>query len=117
MHCNVLAANNVTQQQTGPFRYCQGVMGMHSTGDAFAASNVRQRGRSVINIAACVQFMFGKTSLALVFMLLSLFPNLILGSFLSDQNRCSTDITMLEEYRRNSTMLEENLGSSCASRM
>ena len=24
MHCNVLAANNVTQQQTGPFRYCRG---------------------------------------------------------------------------------------------
>ena len=37
MHCNVLDANNVMQQQTGPFHRCQGVMGVH-----------RQCGRSVI---------------------------------------------------------------------
>jgi len=29
MHCNVLAANNVMQQQTGPFCRCQGLMGVH----------------------------------------------------------------------------------------
>ena len=41
---NALAANNVTQHQTGPFRRCGG---------------------GVIS-AACVRFVFGKTSLALV---------------------------------------------------
>jgi len=40
---NALAANNVINQQTGPFRRCQGVIS-----------------------AFCVQFVFGKTSLALV---------------------------------------------------
>jgi len=40
-HCNAVAANNVTQQQMGPFRRCRGVMS-----------------------AACVWYMFGKTSLA-----------------------------------------------------
>jgi len=40
---NALAANNVIQQQMGPFRRCRGVIS-----------------------AACVWFMFGKTSLALV---------------------------------------------------
>jgi len=53
MHCNALAANNVTQQQTGPLRRCrEGVMAVH-----------RQRGPGVMYVAACVQFMFGKTSL------------------------------------------------------
>jgi len=55
MHYNVLAVNNVMQQQTGPFRRCVGVIGVH-----------RQRGRGVIYVAACVRFVFGKTSLALV---------------------------------------------------
>jgi len=40
-HCNALAANNVTQQQMGPFRRCQKVIP-----------------------SAFVWFMFGKTSLA-----------------------------------------------------
>jgi len=31
MHCNAHAANNVMQQQTGPFHRCQGVMGVHSS--------------------------------------------------------------------------------------
>jgi len=44
-----LAANNVTQQRTGPFRRCRGVIS-----------------------AACVRFMFGKTSLALVFIMVAL---------------------------------------------
>jgi len=43
----------VIQQQTGPFRRCPRVMGVH-----------RQRRRSVIFVAAYVRFMFGKTSLA-----------------------------------------------------
>jgi len=30
VHCNVLAANNVIQQQTGPFHRCGGVMGVHN---------------------------------------------------------------------------------------
>ena len=41
-HCSMLAANNIIQQQTGPFRRCR-----------------------VISVP-CVQFTFGKTSLALV---------------------------------------------------
>jgi len=45
MHCHALAANNVMQQQMGPFRSWRG-------GDGSV-----QRG--------CVRFMFGKTSLAL----------------------------------------------------
>ena len=54
MHCNALAANNVMQQQTGRFCHCCGGDGVH-----------RQRERSVIYVAAaCVRFMFGKTSLA-----------------------------------------------------
>jgi len=40
---NAFAANNINQQQMGPFHHCQGVI-----------------------LAACMQFMFGKTSLALV---------------------------------------------------
>jgi len=55
MHGNALAANNVMQQQTEPFRRCRGVMGVQ-----------RQRGRSVIYVPACVRVMIGKTSLALV---------------------------------------------------
>jgi len=43
MEWNALAAHNVMQQQTGPFCCCRRVI-----------------------LAACVQFMFGKTSLALV---------------------------------------------------
>jgi len=49
-HWNVLAANNVMQQQTGPFCYCGG--GLIS--------------------AVCVWFIFGKTSLALVICVLLL---------------------------------------------
>jgi len=30
MHCNAFAANNVMQQQNGPFRRCQGVVLVHS---------------------------------------------------------------------------------------
>ena len=30
MHCNAFAANNVMQQQNGPFRRCRGVMEVHS---------------------------------------------------------------------------------------
>jgi len=45
---NALAENNVTQQQMAPFRRCRGVIS-----------------------AACVRFMFVKTSLALVFTLLN----------------------------------------------
>jgi len=41
--CNALAANNVTLQDTGPFHHCQGLIS-----------------------AACLRFIFGKTSLALV---------------------------------------------------
>jgi len=41
MHGNALAANNVMQQQTEPFRRCRGVMGVH-----------RQRGRSVTYVVA-----------------------------------------------------------------
>jgi len=46
MHCNALAANNVIQQQTGPFCRCSTVDGSS------------QRG--------CLWFVFAKTSLALV---------------------------------------------------
>jgi len=46
-HCNTLAANNVTQQQTGPFRRCRG-------GGPVAAGELIS--------AACVRFMLGKTS-------------------------------------------------------
>ena len=50
MHCNALAANNVKQQQTGSFHHCRGVMGVHRQTAALSA--------------ACVQFVFDKTSLA-----------------------------------------------------
>jgi len=30
MHCNALAANNIIQQQTEPFRRCRGMMGVYS---------------------------------------------------------------------------------------
>jgi len=33
MHCNAFAANNVIQQQKGPFRVSAGVMGVHSAGE------------------------------------------------------------------------------------
>jgi len=37
MYCNAFAANNVNQQQNGPFHHCQGVIGMHSAGEALCA--------------------------------------------------------------------------------
>ena len=33
MHCNAFAANNVIQQQKGPFRVAAGVMGVHGAGE------------------------------------------------------------------------------------
>ena len=51
MHCNAPTANNV-MQQNGSFHRHEGLMGVH-----------RQHGRGVIYVAACVRFMFGKTSL------------------------------------------------------
>jgi len=53
MHCNTLAANNVHQRQMGPLRRCQGVIIVH-----------KQCGQGVLYVAACVRFMFGKTSVA-----------------------------------------------------
>jgi len=40
MHCNSLAANNITQQQKGPFRHCWRVMGVHSR-DVCGLSSVK----------------------------------------------------------------------------
>jgi len=53
MHCNALAADNVAADGTIPS--LPGVIRVH-----------RQRGRSVVYVATCMRFMFGKTSLALV---------------------------------------------------
>jgi len=33
MHFNAFVANNVMQQQNGPFYRCRGVMGVHSAGE------------------------------------------------------------------------------------
>ena len=59
MHSNALAASNVIQQQTGPLRRCRGVRG----GDGRECTDILD----VTYVAACVRFMFGKTSLAVVF--------------------------------------------------
>jgi len=37
MHCNAFPANNVMQQQNGPFRRCRGVMGVYSAGEVLSA--------------------------------------------------------------------------------
>ena len=37
MHCNALDANNVMQQQTGPFRHCRALTGVHSAGKVWSA--------------------------------------------------------------------------------
>jgi len=53
-----LAANNVMQQQTGPFRHCRGW---------WECTDVQTvQAKCDLYVAACVRFMFGKTSLALV---------------------------------------------------
>jgi len=56
----VLAANNVTQQQMGPFHHWQGVI-----------------------LAACVRFMFGKTSLARFLFVYEISQELLNGSGLN----------------------------------